>query len=181
MNACCCESRKFHSCMVCDRDEAPLIESSVACGNRSCVGRQHNMTLGIISTCGAHTRWGAGRSTRRSRRCRMDCVRSTRLLCLFSFAANWMLLSSQAMTAHANDGGTDVTALCAPTMVDDSPKRTVGGIACCSTTAVGGIENGEAPWERDYLLELVGAGPNGKCVCEGDPSNPIEVRQNDLA
>jgi hypothetical protein len=58
-------------------------------------------------------------------------------------------------------------ATCSPAVVDESPRRSVGGAACCTEPV--------PAWERDYILELVGAGPNGRCVCKGDQDNPIEV------
>lgn len=47
----------------------------------------------------------------------------------------------------------------------------VGGVVCCKEVAPG---QGPA-WERDYLLELAGAGPQGPCVCEGDPNKRVRV------
>jgi hypothetical protein len=62
--------------------------------------------------------------------------------------------------------------LCSAPAHDASPERTVGGVACCREVYPGFRF---PPWEKDYLLELVGASPNGKCVCEGNPANPTKV------
>ena len=62
--------------------------------------------------------------------------------------------------------------LCSAPASDHSPERTVGGIACCHELYPG---KRLSPWEKDYLLELVGASPKGNCICEGNPAKPIKV------
>ena len=66
--------------------------------------------------------------------------------------------------------------LCSAHAHHASPERTVGGVACCREVYPGFRF---PPWEKDYLLELVGASPNGKCVCEGNPANPTKVIARD--
>lgn len=68
----------------------------------------------------------------------------------------------------------EVVPLCSPAVEDKSPRRSTGGIACCKELFPPRFRF--PAWERDYLNELVNAAPDGRCICQGDKDNPVEVR-----
>jgi hypothetical protein len=84
-----------------------------------------------------------------------------------------VFLSAAAAAAHKPEHSKRAEPLCSSPASDISPERTVGGVACCKEVYPGFQF---PPWEKDYLHELVGASPDGNCVCEGNPANPIKVR-----